>query len=164
MASIDSAGTLTLEKLHYVIQAAMGWGDCHEHAFEIYDKRYSLSNFEFEEDLRDLEEDGVRIHPLLGDGDHFTYEYDFGDTWIHVIEVESVSDATSPLNQALCVDGARACPPEDCGGPRRFADFLSATADPSNEEHDSMIEWYGGTFDPAAFNLGDANARIQRVH
>ena len=69
-------GSMTLETLHFVIQAAMGWEDRHEHAFEICGKRYSLMNFEAEEDLRDLEEDGVRIHLVLGEGDHFTYEYD----------------------------------------------------------------------------------------
>jgi hypothetical protein len=156
-------GAMTLEKLHSVIQAAMGWEDRHEHLYEIYGKRYSPPNFEWEEDLRDLDEDGVRIHLLLDQGDHFTYEYDFGDTWIHDIEVEAVNDVVTPMVQAVCLDGAMACPPEDSGGPWGLADFIKAMVVPAHDDHDAMLEWFGGPFDSTAFNLGDANARIQRI-
>lgn len=156
-------GSITLETLHFVIQAAMGWEDRHEHAFEIYGKRYSLMNFESEEDLRDLEEDGVWIHLVLGEGDLFTYEYDFGDTWLHDIEVENVEEVVTPMRQAVCLDGAMACPPEDSGGPRRYADFLTAMADPDHDEHNALRDWFGGSFDPEEFSLGNANARIQHI-
>jgi hypothetical protein len=154
---------MTLETLHFVIQAAMGWEDRHEHAFEIYGKRYSLMNFESQEDLRDLEEDGVRIHLLLGEGDQFTYEYDFGDAWLHDIEVENVDEAVTPMSHAVCLDGAMACPPEDSGGPWRYADFLAAMADSDHEEHNELRDWFGGSFNPEEFSLGNANARSQQI-
>jgi hypothetical protein len=156
-------GAMALEKLHFVIQAAMGWEDRHLHVFEILGQRYGPPDFEMEEDLRDLEEDGVRIHWLLDQGDHFTYEYDFGDTWLHDVDVEVVTAVAIPMSQAVCLDGAMACPPEDSGGPWGYADFVKAMSDPSHDEHEAMVEWFGGMFDPSAFNLGEANARIQKI-
>jgi hypothetical protein len=156
-------GEMTLEKFHSVIQAAMGWEDQHLHVFEIYGKRYGPPDFELEEDLRDIDEDGVRIHLLLDEDDIFTYEYDFGDTWIHDLEVEKVTSVEIAMKQAVCLDGAQACPPEDSGGPWGFVDFVAATSNPDHEEHEAMIEWFGGPFDADSFNLGEANARIQRL-
>ncbi len=154
---------MTLEKLHAVFQAAMGWEDRHLHVFEIYGKRYGPPDFEAEIEERDLDEDGVRIHLLLDEGDHFTYEYDFGDTWIHDVDVESVNGVATPMSHAVCLDGARACPPEDTGGPWGFADFAKAMTDPEHIRHDAMVESFDGPFDPTVFLLGEANARIQRI-
>ena len=54
------------------------------------------------------------------------------------------------------VDGANACPPEDCGGPGGYAHLLEVVADPKDEEHDEMIQWLGiensEEFDPTSFN------------
>ena len=41
-------------------------------------------------------------------------------------------------------------------------DFLGATTDPTHEEHDHFLEWCGGSFDPAAFDLVLANQRLSR--
>jgi hypothetical protein len=154
---------MTLEKLHSVLQAAMGWEDRHEHAFEINGMHYSLSNSEWEEVGRDLDEDRIRLHLVLGEGDLFSYEYDFGDSWIHDIEVEAVIQSVVPMKQAVCLDGAMACPPEDSGGPTRYSDLLKTIVDPADEDHDVMLGWIGGEFDPAVFHLAEANARIQRI-
>ncbi len=50
-----------------------------------------------------------------------------------------------------CVDGARACPPEDCGGPHGYYLFLQIIADPDNEEYEEMLAWVGGNFEPEHF-------------
>jgi hypothetical protein len=155
-------GTVTLGELHVVFQAAMGWEDRHLHVFEIRGERYGPPDFELEEDEQDLDEDGVQIHWLVDEGDHFTYEYDFGDTWIHDVQVESVTAVAVPVTHAVCLDGAMACPPEDSGGPWRYGDFVKAMANPSHDEHAAMLEWFGMPFDAAVFNLGEANARIQK--
>ena len=57
----------------------------------------------------------------------------------------------------LCLAGENACPPEDVGGSAGYAEFLEALNDPDHEEHNRMITWIGGSFDPSAFNLGDTN-------
>lgn len=156
-------GAMTLEKLHSVIQAAMGWEDRHLHVFEIFGERYGPPDFELEDDEQDLDEEGVRLHLLLDEADHFTYEYDFGDTWIHDIVVETIGSVTFPLTRAVCFDGAMACPPEDIGGPWGFADFAKVMSDPSHHQYAAMLERFGGIFDATDFNLGDANARIQAI-
>ena len=136
-------GAMPLDKLHLVIQAAMGWLDRHLHTFEIYGKRYGVPEpDEWDEEDADLDEYGIRIHLLLDDDDHFIYEYDLGDNWVHDIEVESISEVDAPLLQAICLDGARACPPEDCGGTSGFADFVETMADVS---HPERPRWLNGS-------------------
>lgn len=154
-------GAMTLDTFHSVIQAAMGWENRHLHLFEIHGERFAPTEFEYEEDGSDIDERGVRIHALLNEGDRFTYEYDFGDCWYHDIQVEEVHDVTISMKQAVCVEGARKCPPEDCGGTNGFAIFLLAISDPTHIDHLAVTEWFGGPFDPTYFNLGEANARIQ---
>ena len=154
-------GGMTLERLHSVIQAAMGWENRHLHIFEIHGERFAPPDFEFEEEERDLDEEGVRIHTLLAEGDHFTYEYDFGDCWHQDIQVEVVRDVTISMKQAVCIDGARKCPPEDCGGTTGFENFLLAISDPTHLDYAALVEWNGGPFDLEQFNLGEANVQIQ---
>ena len=62
----------------------------------------------------------------------------------------------------VCIDGQNACPPEDVGGIPGYAHFLEAITDPAHEEHDSYLDWVGGSFDPAEFDLGAANAAVRR--
>lgn len=141
----------------------MGWEDRHLHVFDISGKHYCIPDPEDEEDEEELDEYGIRVHLLLDEGDRFTYEYDFGDSWLHDIEVEAVNSADAPLLQAICIAGARACPPENCGGTSRFADFVEIMADRTRAERHDMVEWFGGVFDPDHFSLSDTNARIQRL-
>ena len=90
-----------------------------------------------------------------------TYEYDFGDAWVHDVYVERVEETTVAMQQAVCLDGARACPPEDSGGPRGYVKILEVMLDPHHEGHEDIVERIGGHFDPELFNLGEVNARIQ---
>jgi len=62
-----------------------------------------------------------------------------------------------------CLDGARAAPPEDCGGPAGYADSLKAIADPEHEQHAELREWVGGDFDPERFEIADINRRLARL-
>ncbi len=62
----------------------------------------------------------------------FAYLYDFGDDWEHDIVVERVdSDGDASIR---CIGGARACPPEDCGGPPGYAHMLKVLGNPEDEE------------------------------
>lgn len=143
--------TATLAELHDVIQAAFGWWGYHLHEFEIAGVRYGVADDEdWGEPPRD--EHRARLNKVAPAGRRFTYTYDFGDNWIHVIEVEKVEPAVPGLSYPTLVGGRRACPPEDCGGPWRYPDLLAALADPEDEEHDEVLEWVGGSFDPEAFD------------
>jgi hypothetical protein len=85
------------------------------------------------------------------------YVYDFGDDWVHRVVVEKVVRADPNVAYPCCIGGRRACPPEDCGGVWGYQEFLAAISDPHHPEHESMLEWAGGEFDPEAFDpAGDA--------
>jgi hypothetical protein len=151
-----------LDTLHDVIQVAMGWDDDHLHEFEIDGERYtdeaSASEMggevDAEFDLDDL---------ITKEKTKFTYHYDFGDDWRHEILVEKILPAGKGVAFALCVDGKRACPPEDCGGPWGYADFVDAIGNPSHERHEELLEWVGGEFDPEAFDPEEVNSRLRLI-
>ncbi len=60
----------------------------------------------------------------------------------------------------ICLDGARACPPEDVGGIGRYDDFLQAITDPAHPEHQEFTEWIGDTFDPEEFDVNEVNQKL----
>jgi hypothetical protein len=95
------------------------------------------------------------------EGSTFLYIYDFGDYWRHRIVVEKVLPAEVGTKYPACIGGRRACPPEDCGGPWGYQECLAAIADPDHEEHESMLTWVGGSFDPDAFDAGEFEHRLQ---
>jgi pRiA4b ORF-3-like protein len=93
----------------------------------------------------------------------FTFEYDFEDSWEHDVVVEGLTRPAVALKHAVCIDGANACPPEDVGGTSGYVELLSAVADPVHEAHETYLEWAGGPFDPAEFDLGNVNAPLQKI-
>jgi hypothetical protein len=158
-------GGIRLAKLHDILQAAMGWTNSHLHAFTIDGERYGVLDDEFlDEDLDLLDERAITVIRALDGRDRITYEYDFGDGWDHEVIVEAHQTLRYGLKHAVCLDGANACPPEDCGGAGGYEDLLLALADPTHEDHDDLVEWIGGPIDPTAFDLVATNVALQRVH
>ena len=159
-------GDTSLHHLHWVVQAAMGWTNSHLHQFRVGDDVYSQLDFGLDED-EDYKVKNERTAKLgrLGLEPHsrFIYEYDFGDSWHHEIEVEAITKPDDRFYYPLCVAGERACPPEDCGGVWGYANFKEAIRDPEHEEHDQLIEWIGGIFDPDGFDVNAANREICRL-
>jgi hypothetical protein len=154
-------GGVKLDKLHLMLQAAMGWTNSHLHCFRVGDLTYGT---QFDDNpLDELDETAVSVLQVLQDQRRFVYEYDFGDSWEHDVVVEDHSRLQQSLKFAVCVDGQNACPPEDCGGVNGYRGMLQALEDPADEEHESYLGWLGGSFDPAHFDLGEANAALQRV-
>ncbi len=157
---IQVPSTYSFWDLHVAIQDAMGWTDSHLHAFRIGSP---------------ADEDQVEIGIPDPDGEynvvpgwerevtrHFVkprnqvfYEYDFGDSWQHAIVLERILAAEPTVTYPCCLDGERRCPPEDVGGPDGFEDFLDAINDPDHEEHESYLEWCGGSFDPDEFDSNE---------
>ena len=159
-------GGIRLAKLHMILQAAMGWTNSHLHAFEIDGERYGIKFDDdfLDEDLDLLDEKAVTVIRALGDRNRIAYEYDFGDGWDHTVIVEERSTLTHGLKHAVCLDGANACPPEDCGGSGGYEELLLALANPNHEDHAELLEWIGGPFDPTAFDIVATNVALQRVH
>jgi hypothetical protein len=52
-------------------------------------------------------------------------------------------------------------PPEDVGGVWGYQDFLDVVRDPRHPEHEDMVEWIGGEFDPQAFDVRGVNGALQ---
>lgn len=149
--------------LHLVLQLAMGWTNSHLHHFEVDGRILSPQPDTVDEFLaREENEDysGLRLADLkLQKGQRFSYLYDFGDDWLHQIEVEEASPVA--LYVPVCIQGARACPLEDSGGVPGYEGVLEARADPKHPEHNEIREWVGDHFDPEAFDLAAVNARLQ---
>ena len=156
-------GNTSLQKLHDVLQLTMGWGNYHLHAFEIHGREYGVPDPEFEQDSRMRDEKSVKVMKVVAEKDRFLYVYDFGDDWQHQIVVEKILPREQGRHYPVCVAGAMACPPEDCGGTWGYREFLEAITDPDHEEHESMIEWVGGGFDPEEFNLDEINVELKQI-
>jgi len=92
-----------------------------------------------------------------------TYEYDFGDSWRHTIEVESVEDEPTGDDWVSCLEGAASCPPEDCGGVGGYGAPARGRVRPDAPEFEEMREWVGPGFDPERFDLAAVNARSGRM-
>lgn len=151
-------GDTRLGHLHVILQVAMGWEDEHLHAYRIGNKTYGIPDPQFPDDTRN--ESHVRLDKVAGNGDNFLYEYDFGDSWIHEIEVESILQPEQGAKYPRCLDGARACPPEDSGGMSGYERMIDILADPEDEEHDEILEWLGDDFDPERFAMERANNEL----
>ena len=89
---------------------------------------------------------------LKKENDKISYEYDFGDGWLHDIVLEKILDPDPGVFYPQCVAGKRNCPPEDCGGPYGYSNFLKIIFNPRDKEYKEMIEWAGGKFDPESFD------------
>lgn len=149
-----------LSELHGAIQDVMGWEDQHLHDFEIDGKSYSDDRVVDQLDVKD--EHRTRLNKVVQrQGQKFVYEYDFGDSWEHLLEVEKILEAEPDIHYPRCVEGQRACPPEDCGGVWGYADLLEAIADPEHPEHEDTLEWVGDEFDPEKFELDKVNERLR---
>jgi len=152
---------LSLLELHHVIQGAMGWTDSHLHQFIHHGTYYSAPDTEF--DTPTVSERRTKIADLLErPKDRFIYEYDFGDGWEHDVVLEAMEEAQPGVRYARVTGGKRACPPEDVGGCSGYAEFVAVIADPHHEEHQSMLTWVGGRFDPERFDLLIANDRVPK--
>ena len=154
-------GTVSMGKLAGMLCAAMGWTNSHAHALRVGDDYFTTLSEDSDED--EIDEDGVTVLEALGGEQRFFYDYDFGDDWTHQVVVEELTWSPSKVKSAVCLDGQNACPPEDVGGPSGYAHFLEAIRNADHDEHDSYLEWVGGSFDPAAFDLAATNARCQRT-
>jgi hypothetical protein len=157
-------GHMHLLQLHHIIQAAMGWTDAHLHDFTIAGVRYSIPRDDDPNDLPVIDERTIRLDRILKPGLSFEYQYDFGDSWIHLVRVEQAKKIDQPYGAAFVEAGARACPPEDAGGAPGYQEFLDRlAADPRHEEVASFLQWAGEDFDPDRFDRRAANAALLRM-
>src|SRR6185436_1598839 len=161
-------GNARLDWLHAALQVAIGWTNSHLHQFKVDGDCYSDTrhNFaEYEGDPEILEARKFTLRQIAPGAQHaFGYEYDFGDSWEHEITVEKILPPDAPgATTALCLEGARACPPEDCGGVWGYDNLLKILKNQKHPEHKFMLEWLGRPFDAAAFDPAKTNTWLRKL-
>jgi hypothetical protein len=157
-----------LAMLHSIIQVSMGWTNSHLHQFTIGNRVYSDPDLEIGNDFGGppVLDEGKSILMEIAPREKakIIYEYDFGDSWRHLILVEKILDKQDSEDiVAECIDGSRACPPEDCGGIGGYANLLEIIKNPRHEEYESMMDWLGGKFDPEAFDREKINKYLRKL-
>lgn len=150
---------LLLGTLHTLIQRAMGWDASHMHAFYLDGIEYA--GYHTACDCGVHCDEDFALHQLVKRrGQRFTYEYDFGDRWMHNIVVEQTEPCLGEP-PPRCLAGRRACPPEDCGGPAGYAAFLRdrTSPDPAVLQRWGEADWVRN-FDSEHFDLDETNRRL----
>ena len=146
-----------LDKLHEHIQTSMGWTNSHLHHFRVGEQLYgdpmllheTMNEMNYKASTRTKIS---KIVPKAAKGFSVVYEYDFGDGWEHEVLFEGCPKKEPGKKYPLCLDGERACPPEDVGGIGGYEDFLEAIGNKKHEEREVMFEWVDGWFDPEEFD------------
>jgi hypothetical protein len=159
---VEVPTSISLESLHAVIQAAMGWENYHLWEFSLGKRRYGPPN-----------DDGwgpavvdagkVRLMDLIGPRETtISYLYDFGDGWEHRLTVSKVREGDPECSYPRYVGGERNGPPEDCGGIPGFYDKLETAADPNDPDHAEIKEWLGD-YDPETVDVASINRAFGRL-
>ena len=163
MRRVDVPVKTRLDRLHLVLQAAIGWTNSHLYEFRAAGAGWGVPDPDFGDGplpaakttlLDVIEDTGART---------IRYLYDFGDGWDHVIRIERIGDADPQACYPRLVAAEGRCPPEDVGGPWGYADFLAAIADPAHENHDHMLNWCGGAFDPDVPDIEQIATELDRL-
>jgi Plasmid pRiA4b ORF-3-like protein len=172
------APSMSLAKLHGVIQAAMGWEDCHMYGFARHSGKggkarggywgaSAQDRFEppsenlFDSDAAASDRTTLLRDVLKKPKDKLFYLYDFGDNWEHLITLKSIEPEDGLLPRLMKAE--HACPPEDCGGMGGFINMIQAFVNPQDPEHHDVREWLGEDFEPGALDFKALEAAVKRI-
>ncbi len=170
--------TVRLDDLHFVLQIAIGWQNCHPFEFRVGGAASDGAALDHNGDGTKawglLDRDNPESSPLSAEtatladvlalGQTFRYDYVYGEDWAHTVVLEEIVAASPDAAYPRLVSAEGRCPPADIGGPEGYETFLQAIADPEHLHHDGMIEWDDPDFDPnkideAAIRANLANLR-----
>src|SRR5579862_1966844 len=168
---------LTLHELHYVIQCVFEWHNSHLYHFlappggkvtgrAMADaQRYHVlpSDPAFDDDnLDDRRADEFIVGQVINrDQKQIIYEYDFGDSWDHLVKVEKRTQGGDQDFVPVCLAGEQAGPPEDTGGIYGYYQWIDSLRNEADESHEDAVEFLGKDFDPTRFDLEEVNARLK---
>ena len=157
--------SVTLHRLHLILQDVMGWSNYHLYRFQIGREDYGEPHPDNEfNELYFKNSRRTKLGQVVTKKrDVFQYEYDFGDSWQHMLLVEDILGYQPDMRYPVCLAGERACPPEDCGGPYGYAELLETISDPEHEDYQDMLTWLGGNFDPNSFDIEIVNLKLKSM-
>lgn len=162
MRRVDVPMSIRLDRLHAVLQAALGWTNSHLWEIRARDTGWGLKDPYGTFGDGPLDASKTTLIEVVEDMGVKTlkYLYDFGDGWEHTVKIERIVDAEPGAFYPRLLEATGRCPPEDIGGPPGYAEFLEAIADPDHERHEEMTEHYDADFDPNAIDLAAIDAEI----
>jgi hypothetical protein len=153
--------------LHWHIQGAFGWTNSHLHDFDIGRDRYGIPSEIDDPNYPECKDSTTTllsdILPKDGKRFVFKYTYDMGDNWEHEVVFEGVVKPDRKIKYPICLEGERACPPEDCGGEMGYEHLLEVLADPKHEEYLDLRQW-AEDFDPERFDAKAATWQMREYN
>ena len=145
---VDVRSDLTLDIVHRAIQSTFSWEDTHLHRFAIggnpfdpYSQVFASAEEISHGDIvgDPMPDSEVRLDETLRTpGDVLHYAYDYGDGWELTVHLDEVKPLGPESPNVVCVDGARAAPPEDCGHLTTAAQLATVLPDPAAFDVDEV--------------------------
>ena len=158
------SSSITLHELHEVLQLAMGWSDCHLYEFIKGENHFDPPDPEADRFGERKSMDSTKVplsHVLTKPSDHMEYLYDFGDGWEHDVVLEEILPPDPGRKTPVCLAGARACPPEDCGSTPGYENLVEAMKNPKHPDREDLLNWLGTPYDPEQFDLALVNSDLE---
>lgn len=161
---IQVPGSISRYRPHQIIEAIMPWEGYHLYEFRAGQTCYGDPDSDddfYARNIRNFRRTKLsQISPEPKA--KLACVYDFGDNWGHAIVVEKILAPEPSERYPVCLKGVRAAPPEDVGGVWGYEEFLEAIRDPTHEEHQHLLDWLGGSWDPERFDLAAVNTALRR--
>lgn len=158
---------IRLDDLHFVLQIAIGWQNCHPFEFRLDGrdeaKRWGLVDKD-DPESSPQPADRATLADLLAHGQHaFHYDYVYGEDWAHTVELEAIAPAEAAALYPRLVAASGRCPPADIGGIMGYETFLRAISDPLHLNHEGMREWDDPDFDPNVVDEAALRANLANL-
>jgi hypothetical protein len=162
---IQVGGDSTLAELHSILQTVMPWDNFHLHQFVVRGTSFLPLDRIDEWAVEEEHDENQAILRWVAPRPRtkFVYEYDFGDSWQHEILVEKIVPPQPDVRYPVCLGGAGACPPEDCGGIGGYYNMLQAIQNPEHPEYEYFKKWLGADFDPDVFDMDRVNRNLRKI-
>jgi hypothetical protein len=151
---------IKLDRLHLVLQAALGWTNTHLYEIRAGGVGWGLPDPDWPDGPLDARKATLRAIIEDAGVKQFHYLYDFGDGWDHTIKIERLVDPEPDTLYPRLIEASGRCPLEDVGGPWGYAEMLEAMGDKKHERHAEIREWLGEEFDPKDFDAEPLKAEV----
>ncbi len=141
-------------ELHHIIQVVMGWTNSHLYPFNVGEEVMADTRMVDDELGPVTDVKGVMVTQVFSQvGNNISHEYDFGDGWMHHLELVEIS--THPIDEVLpqVIGGEHACPPKDCGSVYGCKELNEILINPEHPEYKSTKRWVSSTYVPIVCDM-----------